>query len=312
MLSAFIAIVSTSIAVIWSIIFLITSMFGCRLQKVSGTKLRAFYPKVKCASVWTEEDSPDQWIMGKWFIGYIYTQQIQNNGEQKILYLFTSEKWYKKEIQLDSKGEKDKTTKITLCDRSGPYWQPKWQYMPMKLPTWVPYPIQNKVINAILEDYKKKDSSRTLLYGPPRSGKSNIPELLARTMLESKMYDEIVLVNPYKPSNPNDDFFDLYLRVNPTEKKPLIVVLEEVDGLIWNMHHKKIEEHKFFPRQVTCKADWNLWFDRMDKGYYNHMILIMTTNMPKEWFDELDPSYMGEGRVNLKFHFPKLKAKNNK
>ena len=55
----------TSLTIIWSIVFLFTSLVGFRLQKVSTNKLRSFNSKVKWASVWTEKDTPGQWILGK-------------------------------------------------------------------------------------------------------------------------------------------------------------------------------------------------------------------------------------------------------
>ena len=42
------------------------------------------------------------------------------------------------------------------------------------------------------------------------------------------------------------------------------------------------------------------WFDKLDKGFYPHVYIIMTTNKSINYFDELDKSYMRNNRVNLK------------
>ena len=293
---------STSFAILWSSVFLIVAIFGLRLQKVGGNKLRAFSSKVKIASVWTEEDAPDQWILGKWFIGYIYTQPSgQHSGEQKTLYLFTSYKWYKQAIHGLTQSQENETPKnITLYDRVGPFWYFTWDQMSVKPPSWTPYPSQIEAINKILQEFKERGSATCLLSGPPGSGKSNIPLLLARELLLTKK--QVSFVDTFNPTDPNDSFSGMYTRINPDIDNPLIVVLEEIDGIILAMHEKVIIRHEHLHIQVTCKADWNKWLDRFDRGYYMNVILLMTSNKPLSWFNQLDESYFRDGRVNLKLH----------
>jgi hypothetical protein len=83
----------------------------------------------------------------------------------------------------------------------------------------------------------------------------------------------------------------MYTRISPEQKRPLIVVLEEVDGMVLAMHQNTIKRHEHLPIQVTCKSDRNKWSDRFDCGYYKNVILMMTSNRSLNWFDELDPSY---------------------
>jgi hypothetical protein len=302
MFTTLFAFLSASFTIIWSSVFLIVAIFGLRLQKVGGNKLRSFSSKVTIASVWTEEDTPDQWILGKWFIGYIYTQSSgQHGGEQKTLYLFTSYKWYKQAIHgLTDSPENEKPKMITLYDRVGPFWHFKWEQMTVKPPNWTPYPAQINAIDKILEEFKERGSATGLLCGPPGSGKSNIPLLLARKILETKKH--VSFVDTFNPTDPNDSFSGMYTRISPTEDKPLIVVLEEVDGIVFAMHRNEIKRHEHLHIQITCKGDWNKWLDRFDRGYYKHVILLMTSNKSLDWFNELDGSYFRDGRVNLKLH----------
>ena len=46
--------------------------------------------------------------------------------------------------------------------------------------------------------------------------------------------------------------------------------------------------------------DWNNFMDKIDRGHFPYLILMMTTNRTPEWFDALDPAYMRAGRVNMK------------
>ena len=45
--------------------------------------------------------------------------------------------------------------------------------------------------------------------------------------------------------------------------------------------------------------------DKIDREYYQNIILIMTSNQKHIYFDALDFSYMRNGRVNLKFELNK-------
>ena len=301
MFTTLFALLSASIAIIWSSVFLLVAIFGLRLQKVGGNKLRAFSSKVTIASVWTEEDAPDQWILGKWFIGYIYTQSSgQHGGEQKTLYLFTSLKWYKKAIHGLAEDTPEKPKDITICDKIGPYWHYKWETISVKPPDWTPTTSQMNAIENITSEFNTRGFATGLLYGSPGSGKSNIPLLLARKMLSTN--EKVTIVDTYNPTDPNDAFSAMYSHISPDQKKPLIVVLEEVDGIILAMHRNEIKRHEHLPIQVMCKADWNKWLDRFDRGYYKNVILLMTSNKSLDWFNELDASYFRDGRVNIKMY----------
>ena len=77
------------------------------------------------------------------------------------------------------------------------------------------------------------------------------------------------------------------------------IVLEEIDIII-NKIYNNIPDHKYISIQIQNKTGWNIWFDKLDKGFYPHVYIIMTTNKSINYFDELDKSYMRNNRVNLK------------
>lgn len=150
------ATLTTSITIIWSFVFLFTSIFGYRIQRVGGNKLRSFNKKVKWASVWTEEDLPDQWIIGKFYIGYIYSEvRGQHGGKERVLFLFSSHEWYKKEVYgLSDSSEKDK--KITAYERTDTYWKFVWEKIQIPVPAFLPYREQESAIQNILEEFEEK------------------------------------------------------------------------------------------------------------------------------------------------------------
>lgn len=297
MLAFLLAILSASLAIIWSLGFLLSALIGFRLQKVGGNKLRSFYPKIKWASIWTEEDLPDHWVMGKWFVGYIYTKETgQHGGETKTLYLFASTKWITGNVS-ESKSE-EKEMAYDMLFRTGPYWRFHWEKISVGVPSVRPYKKQSVVIDQIMREFKKTQVATVLLYGPPKSGKSEVPRFLAAHLLS--LGKQVTLVDTHKPTDPNDSFSALYAHINPTPDKPLIVVIEEVDGIIDMMHKGEIKRHEHLHIQITSKPDWNTWLDRFDRKIFKNVILIMTSNKPIEYFDALDPSYFRKGRINLK------------
>jgi ATPase family associated with various cellular activities (AAA) len=300
-LSLVIVIIASTLTIIWSFVFLLPSIFGFRLYRIEGNKLRAFYSKVSCASVWSEDEIPDQWVLGFLYIGYIHTQQLGNHGGQsRALYLFTTTRWFKNNVL--GIQEEEKNDKIVLHERMGDYWHLHYEKRLQTPPTWIPFETQLNAMSHIMTLFLEQDSVTCLLYGPPNSGKSNIPLLLAREMLN--MYTKVSFVDTYNPSDPGDCFASMYCSINPNKEHPLIIVLEEVDGLILKMHRDEIKPHEHHSLQIRTKSDWNKWLDRFGRNYYPHTILLLTSNQSPEWFDSLDRSYLRENRVNLKIKVP--------
>jgi hypothetical protein len=109
------------------------------------------------------------------------------------------------------------------------------------------------------------------------------------------------MVDTFNPTQPGDKFNTIYIKSSPKKDKPLIVILEEADILLSNIHSNSIEIHRDIPIQITNKIQWNMFFDRFDRQLYPHVIFIMTSNKSISYFEELDSSYMRTGRVNCKF-----------
>jgi hypothetical protein len=85
---------------------------------------------------------------------------------------------------------------------------------------------------------------------------------------------------------------------------PLVVVLEEVDILIHNIHKQEVFHNKEIPTAVHNKTTWTSFLD--DMFIYRKVILIMTSNTSKKELDQLDDAYLREGRVHASFNMPNL------
>ena len=85
----------------------------------------------------------------------------------------------------------------------------------------------------------------------------------------------------------------------------MVVVLEEFDIMVQQIHHGKIQNHKYVPTNITDKPSWNQFFDRFDRKYYPWVILVLTSNVSPFVIDSLDSSYIREGRVNQTFEVVK-------
>ena len=153
-------------------------------------------------------------------------------------------------------------------------------------------------IDSILSHYKEKQYSASLLYGRPGTGKTAIGKFICHQLNQDGK--EGVLCDTFKPCDANDDFVTLYNRVQTTESRILVLMLEEADVMMEKIHNGTVEGHKSLPVMLRNKTEWNSFLDRFDRGRYKHVILILTSNRDPEWFDSLDPSYTRQGRINLK------------
>jgi hypothetical protein len=320
------------LGITWSLIFLISSIFGISIYKISGQKHLVFMKDVKIASIWNN-DEPEGWIIGKWYIGYVHKTQ-SNRGDTSELLILCHKKYYNINI---SKNEDDDATiaitntthtlhtantfenntntntnikinKFTFYERDGnSYYSLFYNNRRINCTSLTPRPYQQEIIETIHNDYITNMYNYTvvLLYGEPGKGKSMIPYFLIKWMLSNPTnapikYKKISLVDTFNPIQPGDKFTSLYTKIAPTKDYPLIIVIEEIDIMLNAIHTNTVLQHRDIPIQITNKIDWNMFFDRFDKGLYPHIIFIMTTNKSANYFDELDISYMRKGRVNLK------------
>ena len=295
---SFLLLGSSFIPVIWSFVFIVSSIFKTKLYKISGNKMTSFFKLVKYASIWNDND-PDGWICGKWYIGYI-TLETKNGDSGKELYILCTTKFYKEIIDKEIVSESGKPQKfINFIEREGAIWRSTYTSRQIQL-NISPRAGQQKIVSQIVADFEKNEYSVVLLHGPIGKGKSIISILTCLELLRKKK--GVTLCDTFNPTDPNDTFAGLYAKINPENDNPLVVVIEEIDTIINKIHNDNVPKHNDYYTQLKNKTDWNTFMDRFDRKMYSNIILILTTNQSAEYFDKLDPSYMRHGRTTLKIN----------
>jgi hypothetical protein len=299
MIMVILTILSLSVAIVWSIVFLPMSILGIRIHKINGTMMKKFLKGVKHSSIWNN-DEPEGWICGLWFIGYVQVVSGDRN-ETKDLWLISSSTYYKQHIKQNENENESQNNKITYWTREGSFWIINYTSRSLDIPK---KPIQLKQSNAIehiIAKYDEKTHVVCLLHGKAGGGKSMTTQYLCSELLKTKK--GVHFCDTHAPYEHGDNFETFYNKISPTSEYPLVLAFEEVDGLIMNLHFGKIVQGNHNPIQIKNKTDWNSFLDKFDRDIYSNVIIVMTTNMSAEWFDELDKSYMREGRVDLKIEF---------
>jgi hypothetical protein len=157
---------------------------------------------------------------------------------------------------------------------------------------WTPTTDQAAIIADVKGCLKKNKHCVLCLYGTPGSGKSMVGLLLAQEL--GGKY-----CNTLKPWQPGDKLTPLYAEAEPNETSPLVVAFDEFDAALINIHAGVIPSHKHLPIAIQNKQGWNDMFDEISRGTFEHLIVVLTTNKTPSFFDELDPAYLREGRVDL-------------
>ena len=139
-----------------------------------------------------------------------------------------------------------------------------------------------------------------LLQGPPGTGKTEAAKVIAAKM-------NATLVPDFDPTRAGHWLASLVKIAEPTAEKPLVIVMDEVDGII-----KRILDGESFSNQVkwlflqvSNKKSWNQFFDNLHKNYEHvHFILTSNTtidNLKMSYGDNWDPSLMRIGRIDKIF-----------
>lgn len=155
----------------------------------------------------------------------------------------------------------------------------------------VPLGDQRMVMDDIIDKYKETKRVTAFVQGVTGSGKSTLGLLIAKELKGSYCHD-------FNPSEPGDSFKG-FLRDSRGDSEipsPIVIVMEEIDTLIKNIHEGSVQRHKNVTTSVHNKASFNTFLD--DMVFHRNVILILTSNKKKEDIDALDLSYLREGRVN--------------
>ena len=322
MLSALIIGISTFTSILWSIVFLLPQYFNFVLYHITGNMLNTFIPSIKTYS-YSSNEEPCGWIIGwsdGFYIGYLSITSTSGNGPHepmKNLYIFTSKKFYNTYISKNSDDENNdennkkhknrllsnENKKITLFIREGSYYNLSYLPNNYKAPKKL-FPArlsQSLIINEILDIYDLDTHPyvRVLLCSNPGFGKSILTIHLCYELLNR--YDKVSLVTTWSPTDPNDSFIRMYNKIKPSVKAPLVILLDEIDIMVTNMLEGKImiSDASPMPIEIMNKKGWNTFFDSFDIEIYKYVIVIMTSNKHTSYFNNLDPSLLREGRIDI-------------
>jgi len=317
MLSAIIIGISTFTSILWSIVFLLPQYFNYVLYHISGNMLNSFIPSIKTYS-YTSNEEPNGWIIGwseGFYIGFLSCSSGNGpHGPMKNLYIFTSKTFYNTYISKNgNETDNEKKNKnnllsnekktITLFIREGSYYNlsylPNNYKAPKKL--FPPRVTQTLIINEIMNMYDLDSHPyvRVLLCSKPGFGKSILAIHLCYELLNR--YNKVSFVTTWSPTDPNDSFIRMYNKIKPSIKAPLVILLDEIDIMVTTMLEGKIiiSDASPMPIEIRDKKGWNTFFDSFDIEIYKYVIVIMTSNKHTLYFNDLDPSLLREGRIDI-------------
>jgi hypothetical protein len=156
--------------------------------------------------------------------------------------------------------------------------------------------VVNKMVEMVTASKENGHGNRlcVAIAGPSGTGKSRIVRAFALA-IGAKIADD------FHPTQAGENMSALLRITKPTKKNPLVIVLEEVDQIFKAIHQDNVKDHEFLVTPVRDKPGWNTFMDRFVE--VENVFLIMTTNMPFENIDKMDPSFMRQGRVDLRVNF---------
>lgn len=282
----------------WSMIFLLLRPFGLRYYKlVKAEECKVIQKKIgENFSQTTDNNKGFGYSCGYWFVLYLQVNMSDYN-ENYELYLLATESSYLKLVDHVMQEEKDtevfiEKPKIDIIERYGSYNNLWYKIRTIATPPIVERPEQKQLLDRIVSFHDTQKQSVIFLHGKPGIGKSMIGLLLANHY-KGKYCDSFV------PWEPNDTLVSIITESMPSKNKPLILVLEEIDIALERIHTGEIQPHKQFPILINDKASWNRFFDRIQRGLYPHVLILLTSNKSPQAICELDPAYLRENRVNL-------------
>jgi hypothetical protein len=238
---------------------------------------------------------PQGLYMGKDFIVYIEGASTENVSATIV----AGEKMYAALMAPPEPMNQISTVKVeTACSsvevfmQKGSFKNLYYAKMKLQLDHLKPLPSQKDVLEGILQVYHALGRATIFLYGVTGAGKSSVGYLVAKE-LHGKY------CHTFNPCEPGNQLCTLLSDSDSDATSPLVVVLEEADGLIRRISKEEVHLNNEVPTQVHNKSTWTSFLD--DMFLYKNVILIMTSNTSKDAIDAMDPSYLRAGRVHASY-----------
>ena len=282
--------------IFWSLFFIPTYLFGYKLIEIkSNCKIGLVTKNHKYATMYDEDGEPKHFIITS--NGGIAFKTITRNERTsfKTMWLLTKDKVLTDEL----KNASDDASNHNLWFTKGNYFELEYASRRINLGK---YDGRNDVIvKKIVKKFNVNKNVSAFISGNVGLGKTSIGYSIAKSFKSSN------ITLDFDPSEPNNNIDQLYFTINPTKDNPLVIIMDEIDILIENIHHRRIENHKYIPIKVRNKSSFNKLLDNFSSGRYENIILIMTSNHSLSYINKLDISYLRKGRVDLYFDLEKNK-----
>ena len=157
-------------------------------------------------------------------------------------------------------------------------------------------PLNNQIpiIDKICKSYEENvfHICRSLVWGPPRKGKSFIGKLLAHKYKSAYCFD-------LKLDTPGTQLLTLWETFKPEKDKPLIVQIDEYDILLKNIHEQNIKhEHDWLKTMVYDKQSYNTFISEY-LICLPYVIYLFTMNSSPEDINKMDSSFIRTNRIDL-------------
>lgn len=276
------------LSVICALPIIVVGYFNIKLYEITNqanVNLILSRLEKRCTHIVNDEISG--WVYGWNYCGYI------ERGENKVtIKILTTETYYKALLKRENIHGSVAETSIQVCERSGDYTWPMYNSRELDVSEFTATDKQQEVIDQIRSVYETKGHCVAYIYGEAGSGKSMIATLVAKSYQSSLTFD-------HNPTTPGDRLSIIHSKINPRKNKPLVILFDEADIMIEDIHHKRCYIMKLIETTVRNKSTYNGYFDRIDMGMFPNLIVLMTSNQKPDYIRGLDPSYLRKGRVGV-------------
>jgi hypothetical protein len=235
-------------------------------------------------------------VLTGFYVDWKYLAFVDRRDDREMIYLLTSQELYKRFIKreevltIPDPPPPVKSNNIAVYIRKGSYTYFYYHSMNINL-TQNAIGAQIGIIQDVVSIFNKNRRATIFVDGVCCAGKSMLGYLLAKE-LNGKY------CHTFNPTDAGDNLTSLLVEAG-MESDVIVVVLEEVDILLRNVHNGTVPVNYKVPTSVHNKMTWTNFLD--DMFLFKNVILLMTSNTPKAKIDELDCAYLREGRVHAAY-----------
>ena len=193
---------------------------------------------------------------------------------------------------LEANDSSDK--KFVTLYLSSAFYDGNFKQISLPFDNFEPLDSQIPIIEKISNEYDNNafHICRSLIWGPPKKGKSFIGKLLADKYKSAYCFD-------LKLDSPGTQLLTLWETFKPEKEKPLIVQIDEFDILLKNIHAKTIKhEHDWLKTMVYDKQSYNTFISEY-LICLPYVIYLFTMNASPEEINKIDNSFIRENRIDL-------------